>query len=223
MVYDLPLGVNEYMWTVDNGACGISQDTVQVVIYDPNLDLAFAGFDEEICQDDFMEFNLEANPVDWPAAASWEIIGGDIEISDLLDPNATVLELGEILEPLTTITSTLVWTVNNGICGTTSDTLTYILEDCLTIEVPDAFSPNGDGINDVFEIPNLFKYPENSIKIFNRWGMEVYSAAPYQENWDGRSSHGSIIGEELPVSTYYYILDLGDGVEPLAGFIYLKR
>jgi gliding motility-associated-like protein len=223
MVYDLPLGVNEFVWTVDNGACGISQDTVQVVIYDPNLALAFAGYDEEICQDEFIEFNLEANPVDWPATASWEIIEGDIEISDLLDPNATVLELGEILEPLTTITNVLVWTVDNGICGTTSDTLIYILEDCLTIEVPDAFSPNGDGINDVFEIPNLFKYPENSLKIFNRWGMQVYEAAPYFENWDGRSTHGSTIGEELPVSTYYYILDLGDGSEPLAGFIYLKR
>ncbi|MCB0760853.1 MAG: gliding motility-associated C-terminal domain-containing protein [Flavobacteriales bacterium] len=223
MLYDIPVGVNEYVWTVDNGACGISTDTMQIVIYDPLLDQAFAGFDEEICQDEFVEFNLEANAVEWPATGWWEILEGDIEISDLNDPSATVLDLGTILEPLTTITNVLVWTVDNGVCGTTSDTLVYVLEDCLTLDIPDAFSPNGDGINDVFEIPNLYKYPNNSLKIFNRWGMLVYESAPYFENWDGTSSHPATIGQELPVSTYYYILDLGNGAEAFTGYIYLKR
>jgi gliding motility-associated-like protein len=102
--------------------------------------------------------------------------------------------------------------------------VSFALIDCLTIEIPDGFSPNSDGINDFFEIPNLYKYPNNNIKIFNRWGALIYEAAPYQNDWDGRSYHPATIGEELPVSTYYYILDLGDGVlAPFTGYIFLKR
>jgi gliding motility-associated-like protein len=222
-VYDIPLGVNIYVWTVDNGACGISSDTVEIVLYDPDLPPAFAGVDENICEDDFFMFPLDATPAPYPATGFWEIFEGDIEISDPLDPNSDVLTLGEIIEPFSTITNTLVWTVDNGVCGLSTDSVTFILEDCVSIEVPDAFSPNNDGVNDVFEIPNLWKYPDNSIKIFNRWGMQVYEAAPYNEDWDGRSQHASSLGTELPVSTYYYILSLGDGSEAFTGWIYLKR
>jgi gliding motility-associated-like protein len=222
-VSNIPLGVNIYVWTVDNGACGISSDSVQVILYDPDLPSAFAGVNENICEDEFFGFELDASPAIFPATGSWEILEGDIQISDPFDPNADVTDLGDIIESFSTIVSILVWTVDNGVCGTTSDTVTYILEDCVSIEVPDAFSPNNDGINDVFEIPNLWKYPDNSIKIFNRWGMQVFEAAPYNENWDGRSQHGSSLGTELPVSTYYYILSLGDGSEAFTGWIYLKR
>jgi gliding motility-associated-like protein len=115
------------------------------------------------------------------------------------------------------------WTVDNGKCGITTDTISFILEDCLTIEIPDAFSPNSDGVNDIFFIPNLESYPNHSLKIFNRWGTQVFEAAPYMNDWDGKSLHAATIGEDLPVSTYYYILDLGNGENAFTGFVYLKR
>ncbi|MFT4780283.1 MAG: gliding motility-associated-like protein, partial [Flavobacteriales bacterium] len=121
------------------------------------------------------------------------------------------------------VTSSMTWTIDNGVCGTSMDTVVFVVEDCLTIEITDAFSPNGDGINDFFVIPNLYKYPNNNIQIFNRWGGLIYSANPYNNNWDGKSDHPSSIGDVLPVSTYYYILDLGDGSDPLNGYILLKR
>ncbi|MDZ4822811.1 MAG: gliding motility-associated C-terminal domain-containing protein [Flavobacteriales bacterium] len=139
------------------------------------------------------------------------------------EPDALVLSLGEILVPLEDVISWMTWTVDNGVCGSSSDSVVFILEDCLTIKIPDAFSPNGDGTNDVFEIPNIENYENNNVQIFNRWGMKIYEAAPYLNGWDGTSTHSATIGDNLPVSTYYYVLDLGEGGAAYNGFIYLKR
>lgn len=223
IVYGFQNGLNTFTWTVDNGACGISSDDITITVYDPELPDAYAGESAEICEDRFQPFNLSAAEVAPPAAGEWTIESGPVVISDFGQADAEVLSLGEILEELTDVPSTLIWTVNNGVCGTTQDTVIYILEDCLTVEIPDAFSPNGDGVNDTFFIPNLTSYPNHSLKIFNRWGAEVFQASPYLNDWDGRSHHSATLGENLPVSTYYYILDLGNGEDAFRGFVYLKR
>ena len=54
--------------------------------------------------------------------------------------------------------------------------------------IPEGFSPNGDGINDLFVIRGIEIYPQNSIEIYNRWGNIVYKASPFQNNWYGRST-----------------------------------
>ncbi len=90
--------------------------------------------------------------------------------------------------------------------------------------IPEGFSPNGDGINDVFVIRGILNYPENTFTIFNRWGNEVFKTSSYKSTWDGTSSNGLTIGgNELPVGTYFYILDLGDGSDIYKGTIYLNR
>lgn len=90
--------------------------------------------------------------------------------------------------------------------------------------IPEGFSPNGDGVNETFNITGIEEYPKNVFEIFNRWGDKVYDAQPYQNTWDGRSTVGLRIGgNELPVGTYFYILDLGDGTPPIKGTVYLNR
>lgn len=89
--------------------------------------------------------------------------------------------------------------------------------------IPQGFSPNGDGIGDLWVIKNLFLYPNNTVKIFNRWGNEVYAARPYTNNWNGTAQTGVNAGAQLPEGTYWYILDLGDGSEPRRGYVYLTR
>jgi gliding motility-associated-like protein len=95
--------------------------------------------------------------------------------------------------------------------------------------IPNAFSPNGDGINDYFEILGIEFYENNSISIINRWGNKVYEAKGYGVSsspvfWDGKSNTGFSSGNnELPTGTYYYILDFGDGQKPISGSIYLDR
>jgi len=223
LLSNMPLGVNTYVYTVDNGICNITADTVQMILYDPTIDMADAGFPVTICQHEFTSVNLMGNEVVFPATSYWTVINGPGEILDPDNPDALVTSLGEIVVPLEDVATTFVYTIDNGVCGTTSDTIVWLLQDCLTIEIPDAFSPNGDGVNDYFEIPNIGEYPKNRLEIFNRWGAKIYEAAPYQNDWDGRSEHPATFGEQLPVSTYYYVLDLGTDEEAFHGFIYLKR
>lgn len=88
------------------------------------------------------------------------------------------------------------------------------------LDLPTAFSPNGDGVNDRFEILGLERYPKSSIVIVDRWGKVVYQANPYANNWDGRT----LTGKALPEGVYYYALDLSFGnLKPLNRSITLIR
>ena len=95
--------------------------------------------------------------------------------------------------------------------------------------IPEAFSPNGDGLNDKFEIKGLAKYKSVEIEIFNRWGNVVYQSKNYGEGqgkagfWDGTSGSGLRVGSGPVTSgTYFYVLRL-DGKEKINGTIYLDR
>jgi gliding motility-associated-like protein len=87
------------------------------------------------------------------------------------------------------------------------------------------FSPNGDGVNDVLIINCIDNYPDNSLEIYNRWGNIVYKKKGYQNDFDGTSNGRATINtsEKLPVGTYYYILDLGNGSKPKVGWLYINR
>jgi gliding motility-associated-like protein len=90
--------------------------------------------------------------------------------------------------------------------------------------IPEGFSPNIDGINDEFIIRGIENYPANKIVIFNRWGQKVFEATPYTNNWDGKSQTGiSVGGDELPIGTYFYILDLKNGSPIYKDTIYLTK
>jgi gliding motility-associated-like protein/uncharacterized repeat protein (TIGR01451 family) len=90
--------------------------------------------------------------------------------------------------------------------------------------IPEGFSPNGDGINDLFVIRGILNFPNNKFEIFNRWGNIVFDAKPYKNTWDGKATKGLRVGgDELPVGTYFYVLDLGDGSPVFKGTIYLNR
>lgn len=70
--------------------------------------------------------------------------------------------------------------------------------------IPNAITPdNGDGYNDYWHIRDLERYPDNEVRIINRWGDEVFFQAPYQNDWRGTWN-----GENLPGATYYYIIKI---------------
>nr|WP_254598555.1 gliding motility-associated C-terminal domain-containing protein [Flavobacterium sp. 14A] len=109
---------------------------------------------------------------------------------------------------------------------------------CGAIEVHNAFSPNNDGINDIFVIDNIADvacYPENDVEIYNRWGVLVYKVRNYDNqnnSFRGISNGRTTISqsEGLPTGTYFYILTYKsvDGLGNVQnnkkdGYLYLSR
>ncbi len=112
------------------------------------------------------------------------------------------------------------------------DDIANVLDpDSCTIMYPDSFSPNGDGINDTFVIPNLeVQYPNFILTIYNRYGNVVYkfenngSSSPLW--WDGRSNGRlNVFGAEVvPAATYWYVIDFNDGRrKPIQKWLYLNK
>ncbi|MGL5891615.1 MAG: gliding motility-associated C-terminal domain-containing protein [Bacteroidia bacterium] len=85
-------------------------------------------------------------------------------------------------------------------------TITVIVIPNKDIYLYNSFSPNNDGINDLFYIGNIAKYPNSRLEVYTRTGQPVYSKSNYDNSWDGTN-----YGDRLPDATYYFILDLGDG------------
>ena len=86
------------------------------------------------------------------------------------------------------------------------------------------FSPNGDGINDVWTIEKILAYPNNVVKVFNRSGKLVFEQRSYQNDWNGESNQlsGNSNGYKLPVGPYIFMLDLGDGNAFVRGWLYIN-
>ena len=82
-----------------------------------------------------------------------------------------------------------------------------------------AFTPNGDGNNDAWVIPGIDNYPNNLVKVYNRWGHEVFGTKSYRNNWEGFYKNRN---EKLSAGSYMYIIDLGDESKPLQGWIFIN-
>lgn len=99
------------------------------------------------------------------------------------------------------------------------------------IEVFNVITPNGDGVHDELTIRGLENYPDNSLRIYNRWGVLVYTTQAYntQGNTFNGTSEGRVtvdVDRKLPVGTYFYILDYkldNEENKTLTGYIYLNR
>lgn len=85
------------------------------------------------------------------------------------------------------------------------------------IIIPNAFTPNGDGVNDTWQIHFINQYPECIVEIYNRWGQKVFKSKGYEESqeWTGKS-----MGTDLPASTYYYVIDLNARTDDRAAELY---
>jgi gliding motility-associated-like protein len=126
----------------------------------------------------------------------------------------------------TAVTTSPVGLYPISVSGATSPnyTINYIAG-TLTVEpteqslvIPNTFTPNGDGINDTWDIKFLAFYTNCSVDIFTRWGQQVYSSIGYGIPWNGTYK-----GAALPVGTYYYVINLKNGQQPLSGFVAIIR
>ena len=95
---------------------------------------------------------------------------------------------------------------------------------CDSIDAPNGFSPNNDGVNDYFNIKGIEDFEGNVVFIYNRWGSLVFKQKNYDNKWDGKCNvSGALMGQDLPEGTYYFLIDLNNEGKPLSGYVVLKR
>ena len=119
-----------------------------------------------------------------------------------------------VASPLETITYMLDGITNEG-CPNTDSVTVFVTP---KLGIPNTFTPNGDGVNDIWEIEKIEEYPQSLLFLYNRWGKLILTSQGYGEPWDGKFN-----GQDVPVSTYYYVLDLKDGFPNLKGSITVLR
>jgi gliding motility-associated-like protein len=116
-------------------------------------------------------------------------------------------------------TSTYTVTVTGATaCNNTQNITITVIDDYQALKGSNILSPNGDGKNDFLIIKNLDMYPNHTLRIFNKAGREIYTKVNYANDWDG-TFNGSYLVED----TYFYIVDFGQGLHKLKGFVSIVR
>jgi len=108
-------------------------------------------------------------------------------------------------------TVTLTVTDPNG-CTATQDI--QVADECPDIVIPNAFTPNGDGINDTWDIQGLEYDATALVRIFTRYGQQIFESKGYAKPWDGTSK-----GKQLPSGVYYYIVNVKNGAQTYSGSV----
>jgi len=108
--------------------------------------------------------------------------------------------------------------------------VTVTLTDCDENEeygffIPDGFSPNGDGVNETFRIPDIeFLYPDFTLEIYNRYGNLMFKGNKNKPNWDGKNSDSNLIDGMAPNGVYFYVINFNkNNISPKQGRLYLNR
>ncbi|RZL07328.1 MAG: T9SS type B sorting domain-containing protein [Hymenobacter sp.] len=111
--------------------------------------------------------------------------------------------LRPFVAPAVTTTYTLAAQVGN--CSSESKVTITVTP---RVRIPNAFTPNGDGNDDTWQIDRIGDYANNHVTIFNRWGNKLFETSNYNR---GNEWNGTINGQPAPIGTYYYLITLGNG------------
>lgn len=175
--------IGNYQITVTDKVCNVSQTMTIGYLDDPHPYIT----DTTLCSDD---------------VAILMIHGTAPSESYLWNTGATSTTIQPTSSGLYYVTAT-------NICASVSDSAQVTLRIC-DIEVPNVFTPNGDGENDYLVFHNLEDFPNTALTVYNRWGTKVYSSSNYQNNWNG-SGHSD--------GVYYFILEGPELKEAKYGFV----
>lgn len=136
-------------------------------------------------------------------SAALTATGGDPALGYVWSPNAfisTTTGPEVVVTPEVTTTYTVSGFI--GACAY-SDAVTVTVGNPL--EIPNSFTPNDDGFNDLWSIPDLIPYERARLLVYDRWGQIVFRSTGYPQPWDGKRN-----GNPVPEGAYYYTIDLND-------------
>ncbi|WP_264537174.1 gliding motility-associated C-terminal domain-containing protein [Flavobacterium sp. N1736] len=141
-----------------------------------------------------------------PLTGLWTIPTLNAGESETLEIRVTVMPSGEYTNVAAIEISTPL-----DVDPTNNTASAFVEPICLTVY--NEFTPNSDGANDLFRIDCIESYPNNELKVYNRYGSLVYSKKGYENDWDGTANVSGVInrGDMLPTGTYFYVIDMGDG------------
>ena len=214
-IENLSSGTHTFIWTLSTPQCmEYDMDTVQVYVQ---------SMPDAI--DDSFALDIQSSSIEI------DVLDND----QLADPEMVVFELLESLEetPITEIAEGVYQVDRQGplgntivfnyqlcnedcpdLCDTASVSIFMEEQSIEDLDIPNAITPNDDGVNETFMFPHLeFRaddYPDKELIIFNRWGNIIYQAQPYLNDWNGVDQSG----QAIPQGTYYYVLrlDIAKGI-----------
>jgi gliding motility-associated-like protein len=177
-----------------------------VIILVYKVPLANAGPDQVIAYPSGTTMNAElAHSFE---TGLWTLISGTCDFFDATYPKTSVSGLSKGK-------NVLLWTVTNGVCSVSSDSVLINVRDLV---VPTLITPNMDGKNDYFILKGSDGDGKKELVIFDRRGVQVYENANYDNSWNGVDYKGN----PLPDDTYFYVLKIGKGTS-VSGYIVVRR
>ncbi|MDQ8004140.1 MAG: PKD domain-containing protein [Pedobacter sp.] len=194
------IGTHEikYIFAVANG-CTVEKIQKITVNETPAVD---AGEDKKVLEGG--QATLSATAYGQNLRYKWTPATG-LDRDDVLNP---------VVRPTEDMTYTLTVTSDKG-CLQKDQVFVKLLKN---LEIPNAITPNGDLINDVWNIKYIESYPEATVEIYDRAGQNVFKSKGYAKPFDGTHNNNN-----LPVGTYYYIINLATAKKPMTGTLTIVK
>lgn len=193
-----------YVTETING-CVSPASSVSVTVF--NAASVDAGEDVEICWGDSVELNATGGVIyEWNTDPT-------LSDSSIANPWAS---------PDSTTTYPVLITNSDGCSFLDSVTVTVVTDGDCNFYVYNAFSPNGDGANETWQIKGIESYPENKVTIYNRWGDQLIEFQNYDNLgvvWDGSAATEAA----LPTGTYFYVIELAGEEQVFNGWVFLAK
>jgi gliding motility-associated-like protein len=198
---DIIIGnVNLYLTTTGNGSCLAATDTLRSTIVP--VPYVNAGADRIIFENDIFVFSPEVKGTDLQYL--WT---PNVNLNNNKLKNAVLVGKNN---------ETYLLTVTGAAsCVSQDEIFVRVLK---PIKIPNIFSPNGDGIYDEWNIPEIANYPGAIVEVYTRTGQKIFSSQGYQQPWNGTFN-----GKPVPVATYYYIINPKFGGKLFSGSITITR
>ncbi len=215
-VCNLHTGANEIYWTLNNGVCEDSRDTVIInfgqfpVANDDSMTVAPGQkVTINVLVNDLVPDNFSIRYISPPPLSTFDSIGIGVY---QYQPNSNFVGTAQVVYEICNTDCT-----EEACSRATIKFFVQAVGDCL---LPTLITPNGDGKNDALFFPCITGEGEGTaeLTVFNQWGNEVYHAKSYANNWEGTYN-----GDPLPPATYYYILNATYLPKPVSRFLIIQR